>query len=161
EGRPLVKGLRLQQRSPPERSVRMPASMTIAADGRRSVLARTLGLSAHPRHPRRWAFGVYATGVRDITSLGEMHIRSGHYVGIAPLPNDIVNVCVVTGPRPEGRVPREIIERVLAQSPEIADRFRRAEFVSPVSVLGPLAVDVRTAGVDGLLLAGDAAGFVD
>jgi menaquinone-9 beta-reductase len=28
-------------------------------------------------------------------------------------------------------------------------------------MLGPLAVEVRSAGVDGLLLAGDAAGFID
>jgi flavin-dependent dehydrogenase len=33
--------------------------------------------------------------------------------------------------------------------------------VSGVRVLGPLAVNARAAGLDGLLLAGDAAGFVD
>ena len=37
----------------------------------------------------------------------------------------------------------------------------RATQVSPVTVLGPLAVDARAAGCPGLLLAGDAAGFVD
>jgi flavin-dependent dehydrogenase len=36
-----------------------------------------------------------------------------------------------------------------------------ARFVSPVRVLGPLAVDARGVGAPGLLLAGDAAGFVD
>jgi flavin-dependent dehydrogenase len=34
-------------------------------------------------------------------------------------------------------------------------------FETPVSVLGPLAVDTRAAGMPGLLLAGDAAGFID
>jgi flavin-dependent dehydrogenase len=33
--------------------------------------------------------------------------------------------------------------------------------VAPPVVLGPLAVDVRRAAIDGLILAGDAAGFID
>jgi menaquinone-9 beta-reductase len=36
-----------------------------------------------------------------------------------------------------------------------------ARQVSPVTTLGPLAIDARAAGCPGLLLAGDAAGFVD
>ena len=40
-------------------------------------------------------------------------------------------------------------------------RFARARQVSEVTSLGPLAVDGVTAGYPGLLLAGDAAGFVD
>jgi flavin-dependent dehydrogenase len=90
-----------------------------------------------------------------------MHVRTGHYLGIAPLSDELVNVCVVTGRRPEGRTPLDVVTRAIARSPEIAARFERASFVSPVSVLGPLAVDVYAAGVDGMLLAGDAAGFVD
>src|SRR5215472_17505301 len=65
-------------------SLRLPASLTIAADGRRSVLARSLGLSRHPRSPRRWAFGTYAQGVRSVSDVGEMHVRDGFYLGIAP-----------------------------------------------------------------------------
>jgi flavin-dependent dehydrogenase len=43
----------------------------------------------------------------------------------------------------------------------LRDRFAAATQVSPVTVLGPLAVNARAAGCPGLLLAGDAAGFVD
>ncbi len=39
------------------RRLRMPALVTIAADGRRSALAFGLGLARHPRWPRRWAAG--------------------------------------------------------------------------------------------------------
>src|SRR6185436_1291398 len=160
-GKPLVKGLELEERDASRRKLRLPASITIAADGRRSALARALGLSSHPKRPRRWAFGVYATGVQGTTDLGEMHVRHGHYLGIAPLAGDLVNVCLVTGPRPEGRAPIEIIKRAIAASSEIQERFADARFVTQPTVLGPLAVDVTAAGVDGLLLAGDAAGFVD
>jgi flavin-dependent dehydrogenase len=43
----------------------------------------------------------------------------------------------------------------------LRDRFAAATQLSPVTVLGPLAVNARAAGCPGLLLAGDAAGFVD
>jgi flavin-dependent dehydrogenase len=160
-GRPLVKGLVLERRDGARTPLRMPASMTIAADGRRSMLAASLGLSSHPRRPRRWAFGVYAEAVRGVSGVGELHVRPGYYVGITPLSDALVNVCVVTGPRPDGRTPLEIVQRAIARAPEVAARFADARFVSAVGVVGPLAVDVTAAGVDGLLLAGDAAGFID
>ena len=50
---------------------------------------------------------------------------------------------------------------MIAGDASLSARFARARFDVPVRVLGPLAVDTRAAGVDGMLLAGDAAGFVD
>ena len=43
----------------------------------------------------------------------------------------------------------------------LRDRFAGAQLLQRPVVLGPLAVDVQPPAVDGLLLAGDAAGFVD
>ncbi len=43
----------------------------------------------------------------------------------------------------------------------LGPRATAARRVTAPAILGPLAVDVRAAGVPGLLLAGDAAGFVD
>ena len=43
----------------------------------------------------------------------------------------------------------------------LRDRFAGARLVGPPVVLGPLAVEVRDTGFDGLILAGDAAGFID
>jgi len=160
-GRPLVRGLSLGRRDAARGVLRIPASMTIAADGRRSRLAGFLHLRTHPHRPRRWAFGAYAEGVAGVSDVGEMHIRPGYYLGIAPLSETLVNVCVVTGPKPEGRTAVEIIQRAVRRTPALAGRFDGARIVSPVAVLGPLAVDVTAPGVDGLLLAGDAAGFVD
>jgi flavin-dependent dehydrogenase len=59
------------------------------------------------------------------------------------------------------RAPGVAIEAALTSDPALRDRFRRARRVSEVRVLGPLAVDADAAGMPGLLLAGDAAGFVD
>jgi flavin-dependent dehydrogenase len=159
-GLPRVRGLRVDRRGSGGPSIRLPSLMTIGADGRRSVLAREMGLSSHPSR-RRWAFGVYASGIADLGDLGEMHVRRGHYFGIAPLTDTLANICVVTGPRPPGPRPMDVIRRTVGTDERLRDRMRDVRYESPVSVLGPLAVDVRSAGVDGLLLAGDAAGFVD
>ena len=40
-----------------------------------------------PRQPRRWAIGAYLTGVTGVRAdYGEMHVRRGRYLGIAPMP---------------------------------------------------------------------------
>ena len=51
--------------------------------------------------------------------------------------------------------------RALADDHELRDRAAGATFDVPVRVLGPLAVEASAPGMPGLLLAGDAAGFVD
>jgi flavin-dependent dehydrogenase len=160
-GRPIVRGLALSARQKPEASTRMPAIMTIAADGSRSALGRALNLVGHPPRPRRWAFGVYAEGIAGTGDIGEMHVRRGYYLGIAPISSGVANVCAVTGPRPDGRTPLDVIQGVIARDRTLAARFQGARFVTKVRVLGPLATNARAAGVEGLLLAGDAAGFVD
>jgi flavin-dependent dehydrogenase len=143
------------------------ARVTIAADGRRSTLAFGLGLARHPPYPRRWAIGAYventavATPTRD---LGEMHVRMGRYIGIAPVPGGLTNICLVKSWRPGDRGlgdPRTALLRELARDPVLRDRFAGARLVAAPAVLGPLAVEVSDVGLDGLLLAGDAAGFID
>src|SRR5688572_28702325 len=94
----MVRGLVLSRRGTAG-ELRMPAILTIAADGRQSTLARAMGLRRTPS-VRRWAFGAYAQGVRDVGDLGEMHIRAGWYLGIAPVDGTTANVCLVTPPRP-------------------------------------------------------------
>jgi flavin-dependent dehydrogenase len=159
--RPVVRGLVLARRGSHAAPLRMPGTITIAADGRMSAVARALGLAATAPRVRRWAFGAYASGIEAVTDLGEMHVSAGRYVGIARVDDDRANVCVVTGPRPAGPTPLDVMRRVIEADPWLRHRFDRVRFETPVRVLGPLAAESRAPGVDGLLLAGDAAGFVD
>jgi flavin-dependent dehydrogenase len=153
---------------------RIDARVTIAADGRRSTIAFGLGLARHPARPRRWAIGAYfenfVSGVRpgshpDVTPvLGEMHIRRGRYIGVAPIPGGLTNVCLVRPSQPgdtELRDPAALLSRELLRDPLLRDRAAHARLAGPPVVLGPLAVDATGARIDGLLLAGDAAGFID
>jgi menaquinone-9 beta-reductase len=150
-----VVGVRTTDRGDP----RCAARLVIAADGRASRLGAALGLVRFARRPRRWAFGTYYEGVSGMTSRGEMHIRYDGYIGVAPVPGGLANICVV---RESPRVDqRHIVAEAIAADELLRDRFARASMVSPVSVLGPLAVEASAAGTAGLLLAGDAGGFVD
>ncbi len=146
-----------------ERDLR--ARLVIAADGRHSRLAFGLGLARYATRPRRWAFGAYFSGVDGLTLHGEMHIRHDGYMGIAPVPGGLANVCVIRELGSAFRAQRveteSLVEQALAADPAIRDRFSHARRVTPVTVLGPLAVETTGAGLPGLLLAGDAAGFID
>ena len=88
---------------------RLPAAVTIAADGRRSTLGFATGLLRQPGAPRRWAIGAYFVGVDGLGPYGEMHIRRGHYIGIAPLPGERANVCVVSPLTTDMRDPRAFL----------------------------------------------------
>jgi flavin-dependent dehydrogenase len=134
--------------------------LVVAADGRGSRLASALKLAAFAGAPRRWAFGAYFAGVEGLTSRGEMHIRPDGYIGVAPVPGGLANVCVVKEVA-SGFSRRNVIAAAIAADPALAARFARAQQIAPIASLGPLAVEARAAGCPGLLLAGDAAGFVD
>jgi menaquinone-9 beta-reductase len=146
-----------------ERARAFRSRVVIAADGRASRVATSLNLSRFCRRPQRWAYGAYFTDVEALTDHGEMHVRTDGYVGIAQLPGALANVCVVRA-RPQivrGETGDQVIARSISADVTLADRFARARRVSEIAVLGPLAVESRAAGCPGLLLAGDAAGFVD
>jgi menaquinone-9 beta-reductase len=100
----------------------------------------------------------------DRATLGEMHVRHGRYIGVAPVPGALTNVCIVkaSGPAdPDLADPRALLMRELARDPVLRDRAAGARLVTAPVVLGPLAVDAVPAAIDGLILAGDAAGFID
>lgn len=165
-----VKGISVAGADGAER--RIPARMVIAADGARSRIARALSLAGHPRRPRRWAVGAYFAGVRNQSGdarrdevnqdvFGEMHIRKDRYLGIAPMPGGITNACVVTADRSVLRNPRTLLREAFDRDPIVRDRFSRATLLNPPVCLGPLAVESSSSGMPGVLLAGDAAGFID
>jgi flavin-dependent dehydrogenase len=107
--------------------------------------------------------GAYFDGGAASCDMGEMHIRHGGYLGVAPVPGGLTNACVVvSNPGPAALAdPQALLVRTLRSDPILAPRFARAALVTRPVVLGPMAVDSGAAGLEGLLLAGDAAGFLD
>ena len=138
------------------------ARVVIAADGRSSRLARALSLARYPRAPRRWAVGAYFSGVdgivgawRDARAARPLHRRRA-----AP-----------------GR-PDECVRRDRRSPGASRSRRRSSRMRSPARPSSPIGLrprdgkrgrcasvrwrwSVRVPGSAGLLLAGDAAGFID
>ncbi len=166
DGRRAVSGVHVSHSG---RSFMFPARVVISAEGRHARLAFALGLSRFVRSPKRWAFGAYFTDVKGLGGRGEMHVRPDGYIGVARLPGGIANVCAVRElrgrPGPEsvarGAKPGTVIASMIAADPCLKARFSSSRQVSPVTTLGPLGIDSIAAGCPGLLLAGDAAGFID
>jgi menaquinone-9 beta-reductase len=161
------------------------ARVVVGAEGRHARLAFELGLSRFAAAPKRWAFGACFEGVEGLTAHGEMHVRAGGYVGVAPLPGGLANVCVVRergafrlkaeATPPEVASGRDvsvasgfsrkstdlIVASAIAADPQLRGRFVHARQATAAIALGPMAIESRAPGCPGLLLAGDAAGFID
>ncbi len=162
DGYPVVKGVEVDSADGREQ---WPARVVIAADGRRSALAFALRLTRHPPAPKRWAIGAYFDAAAPADPVvGEMHIRPGRYLGVAPLPGGRTNVCLVLpagGGACDFGDPPALLAREIAAEPMLRDRFANCPIARSPVMLGPLAIEPTGRFVDGLLLAGDAAGFID
>jgi len=140
------------------------ASLVVGADGLRSVVARRMGVARRARWPARVALVTHYSGVRGMIDAGEMHVDRDGYLGLAPVGNGTTNVALVvptSAARAIAQAPAEFLERWLARSPEMRDRFAAAERVTEVRATGPFAVRVSSAWIPGAAVVGDAADFYD
>ena len=135
----------------------------VAADGRRSVISRSLGLDLRVRWPRRLGLATHYAGDDGLGPFGEMHVGEEAYCGLAPVGGNLVSVGLVValGEKPAGEATERFFERRLAKLPGAARALRGAERVGPVRGIGPMARKVGRVAGPGYLLVGDAAGFLD
>jgi menaquinone-9 beta-reductase len=144
---------------------RIDARLVVAADGRRSVVARGLGLLTEHRSLRKFAVRGHWTGVEGLRESGEMHVGLGGYCGIAPLGPRSANVAFVLDRRAMtaagGDLEAFYRATIAARWPALHERLTRATLVAPPRAIGPLALVARRAWAPGALLVGDAAGFYD
>jgi flavin-dependent dehydrogenase len=139
--------------------VRMPAHMVIAADGCRSILARQVGVHV-PSPVRQRASGVYVRGIADVVDLGEIHLGAGAYCGMTPAGDGCVRVWVVHHDA-RHREPHEAVHQFISRHRALRARSTQMVFAGDAHASGVLGCQTRAAGVAGLLLAGDAAGFAE
>ena len=141
------------------------ARLVAGADGRRSVVARRLGLLEEDRRLRRFAVRGHWEATEGLSDFGEMHVVEGGYCGVAPLSATLANVAFVLDPRELGGAAGDLTgfyRRTLRlRFPWIAERLERARLVEPPRAIGPLAVRCRAVAAEGAVLLGDAAGFYD
>jgi geranylgeranyl reductase family protein len=140
------------------------APLVVGADGRASVVSRSLGLDVENRLLRRTGLVAHYRGTSGLEAWGEMHVHAHGYAGLAPLEDGLTNVAFVSDATAVSARPGSLeryFEGGLARMPEVAERLAGAERVGPLRGVGPMAHHTRRAAGHGYLLVGDAAGFLD
>jgi flavin-dependent dehydrogenase len=138
------------------------AGLIVGADGIHSPLRHRMGLNA-PVHRKRFGLRAHfrlAKGSARPTCV-DVFLGFGHEVYVTPLPDGEVLVAVLA----DARQLRESIERffhrcVLRQR-ELAKLLEGAEQLTSVLAISPLSARTRIGVAPGLVLLGDAAGFLD
>lgn len=140
------------------------ARLVVAADGRRSMVARQLGLLREHRRLRKYAVRGYWSNVEGLGEHGEMHVVAGGYCGIAPLGPTEANVTFVVdraAMHASGGDLESFYRAALLRWPRVAERLARATLTEAPRAIGPLALEASRVSVPGAALVGDAAGFYD
>jgi flavin-dependent dehydrogenase len=151
------------------RSMTIRATVVVAADGRRSMLARSL----HPQlcdpqrsHGRSW-FGLKTHLAGDPARLNgrvELHLFDGGYVGLGAVEQERINVCLLTrvaALRACGGSPERLLRELVASNPAAGSIIRGLPTCAGWHSVGPLSWGVRRPTAAGALFVGDAAGTID
>jgi flavin-dependent dehydrogenase len=143
--------------------LRVRATLTVGADGLRSVVARRAGVARRFRWPSRLALTAHYEGVAGLTGAGEMHVEADGYSGLAPV-GDVSNFAVVV-PTSAGRSvagnAAGFLEQWIERRPHLRSRFSGARRHGPVRATGPFASHATRPWIPGVALVGDAADFFD
>lgn len=146
------------------RAERLPARLVVAADGRASVVVQRLGLRRPHRWLRRLALVADVEGAGGDPERGEIVLAPPAYSILNPVAAGVGNLSLVI-PIEEGRRRKADLagyfDGVTRALPGFRDGLRDARRVGPVHALGPLAYRVIPPREDGIVLVGDAAGFLD
>ena len=140
------------------------ARWTVGADGCGSVVARRAGLVRHSWQRPRFAVGGHYTGFGDLGGFVEMYVGARAYFALNPLSHTLTNVMVVVPKTALAGWSGFVDEGVAGKAAELGRghrSFAAAQRVGARAANGPLAHSVRAPVAKGVVLIGDAAGFLN
>jgi flavin-dependent dehydrogenase len=165
----LVRGFRIRAVGADRPAFEVRPRLVIAADGRRSVLARRLGpdlCDPTVSSPESW-FGLKIHLSADAARLDgrvELHLFDGGYVGLGAVEGERINACLLVTVRAlracGGSPDRLLRERVMA-NPAVSRLIADAPPCGRWQSVGPLRWGVRRPEAGGAVFLGDAAGTID
>lgn len=139
------------------------ARLVVAADGPRSMVRRRVGLDGRPRARPRLGLRAHfrlAPGV-PAGDLVEVFVGPGHEIYATPLPDGEISVAALTTPDALPGRPAAAFRTLTEQHQALAAKLDGAAQVSDLAGQLPLESRARRGLHPGLVLLGDAAGFVD
>ena len=138
------------------------AKLVVAADGLHSRIRRQLGLEIPVSRKRLGARAHFRLAPdREQPPWVDVFVRSGHELYVTPLPLREVLVAALA----DGEALRDTMDLTFTgwveSEPALAARLQGAEQVTSLLCTAPLSGQVRAGFAPGVVLLGDAAGFVD
>ncbi|MDQ6826575.1 MAG: NAD(P)/FAD-dependent oxidoreductase, partial [Candidatus Eremiobacteraeota bacterium] len=140
------------------------AQVVVAADGTGSLLAKKAGLTVSTRAKHRFALGGHYAGFGTLDNFIEMYVGKSGYFAINPLNETVANVMVVVDQSCLASWSAAVDEGMNGVVRDLAGGSRSLEAVVRVGnrvTTGPLLHRTGACARPGMLLVGDAAGFVD
>lgn len=133
------------------------ANQTFTAKAVVNASGRWSKLSRHEIAPRERWIGMKAHfSEASAPNSVDLYFFPGGYCGVTPLGKDSVNACAMVRAEAAHSLPQ-----VFAQHPELWRRSRNWELLVPEITTSPLFFRQPETESDGILQAGDAAGFID
>ena len=132
------------------------ARWLVAADGLHSSVRRAIGLDRPSRGPARYGLRRHFQ-IAPWTDVVEVHWSEQAEAYVTPVGADLVGVVLLCSTEAHRRGYAE----TLADFPDLCERLRGAEPVTPVRGAGPLRQVAGSLSQGRVLLVGDAAGYVD
>lgn len=150
-----------------ERSFRAP--VTIDASGRDALASRTFDWRIADARLRKIAVWTYYRGALrdaglDAGATTVAYLPGKGWFWYIPLPENLVSVGIVAERDylyAEGRDPQAIFQRRVAENAWIQSHLAPGQVVGPYRVTGDYSYRSRQCATDGLVLVGDALGFLD
>jgi flavin-dependent dehydrogenase len=138
------------------------ARLVVAADGVHSPIRNQLGLN-RPAGRKRAGVRVHYRLARGChpPEWVEVFLARGHELYVTPLPGGEILVAALAGPRQLAPSARAALERAIREQPPLARLLEGAAPVSELAGISPLESRARRRVLPGLVLLGDAAGFLD
>lgn len=140
------------------------ARVVVGADGADSLVARKCGLAAGGRKRARFALGGHYAGFTGLDHWIEMYVENRTYFALNPLDDATANVMVIV----DGTRLLAWRDEIDVRLDETARRlsggrrtFEGTRVLGKRVAIGPLVPAVHRGSAPGVLLAGDAAAFVD
>ena len=141
---------------------RVLAPLVVGADGMHSTIRKKLGLSCHARRGR---FGIRAhfrlSERKEQSDRVEIFVGEGKEIYVTPLPDHEINVIALgNAGRNRENTKISLLQRC-EEFPELASLLEGARQVSTTIGASPLTGRAIAGVAPGVILLGDAAGFVD
>jgi menaquinone-9 beta-reductase len=149
-------------RDPENKKFNILAKIVVDAGGRNAISLRRLNLKNNIKGEGKIAIAAHWKNVRLPQAYCYMHVGDPGYTGMAQVGLDVVNAVMITGASQiKGQNITEFYKNGIYKNKKRKELLEGAELVEEPRTVESLAFSVKAPECGGLVLVGDAAGFID